>query len=90
MADIIHGVVNSIIDEDSFIISVTKADESNEYKYKKWECVKILNITGPSLKDEAASFAQHLLTDSLKGKNIRCSVHSKDDFGRIEASVEVI
>jgi hypothetical protein len=90
MPDIIYGLVNSVIDETSFIMTVTEGNNSNQYNYKNWECIKIANISSSAMEQHGSYLDKFRLTRTIKNKKVCCSVQSRDKFGRVVADVKVI
>jgi len=90
MQDIIYGLVCAVIDGDTFIIKVTEASESNKNKYGKWERIRIANIDLSELKTPGGYRDKVKLESTIQGKEVSCSVQSRDKSGRIVAEVKII
>ena len=89
MADIIEGPVIRVIDGDTFEMQVTR-EESNEYDYNQYERIRIADIDAPELGTRQGRIARDRLQNALQGKMVRCTVQTRDVYGRIVASVEVL
>jgi len=87
MQDIIYGLVCAVIDGDTFIIKVTEASESNN---NKWERIRIANIDLSELKTPGGYRDKVKLESTIQGKEVSCSVQSRDESGRVFAEVKVI
>ena len=90
MADIIEGPVIRVIDGDTFAVQVTRIGESNEYNYNQYEHIRIADIDAPELGTRQGNIAKIQLQNALQGKMVRCTVQTRDVYGRIVASVEVL
>ena len=90
MQDIIYGMVDSVIDGDTFIINVREAYKSNQHNYNRWERIRIANIDTEELDTLGGKRDKAKLESVLQGRVVRCSVNSKDTFGRIVADVSII
>ena len=90
MQDIIYGIVNSVIDGDTFIINVTKTNKTSQYNYNKWERIRIINLDASELGSLGGFRDKVNLERALQGKKVSCSVQTKDTYGRIVADVKII
>ena len=90
MADIIEGPVIRVIDGDTFEMQVTRIGESNEYDYNQCERIRIADIDAPELGTLQGRIARDRLQQALQGRMVRCTVQTRDVYGRIVASVEVL
>lgn len=90
MQDIIHGIVNSVIDGDTFIINVTETSKTSHHNYNKWERIRIINLDASELGSLGGFRDKVNLERAIKGKKVSCSVQTKDTFGRIVADVKII
>lgn len=90
MNDIIYGIVDSIIEADTFMISVTESGLTNKMKYYKWERIRIASIKAPELDMPGGIRDKAKLESAIQGRVVRCSVQSRDASGRVVADVEVI
>ena len=88
--DIIYGIVDSVFDEDTFIINVTETSKDNKYNYGKQELIRIVKID----VSESGSFGGHLdkakLESTIQGKKIKCLILERDTFGRVVADFSII
>jgi endonuclease YncB( thermonuclease family) len=90
MADTIKGPVTRVIDGDTFDMDVTHVGKNNKHKYKNSERIRIASIDAPELRSPGGRRSKDLLAKKLKGKKVRCSVQSRDTYGRIVADVHVL
>jgi len=90
MQDIIYGLVNSIIDGDTFVLKVTETDKINQHNYSKWERIRIINLDASELGSLGGFRDKDNLERALQGKKVSCSVQTKDTFGRVVADVRII
>jgi len=84
--DTIRGRVFSIIDGDTFDMRVTHVGKQNLYKYDDIERVRIAEIDEPELNTPAGPRSKQ----KLQGKEVRCYVQARDEYGRIVAKVQVL
>ena len=90
MADTIRGPVTNIVDGDTFDMKVTHVGKNNEHDYNDVERIRIADISAPELKQLGGEHSKDLLELKLKGKEVRCSVQTRDTYGRIVAYVTVL
>ncbi|OGU79279.1 MAG: hypothetical protein A2W11_14415 [Ignavibacteria bacterium RBG_16_35_7] len=90
MQDIIYGLVCAVIDGDTFIINVTEKSDTNQHNYNKWERIRIANIDPSELKTPGGYRDKVKLESTIQGKEVSCSVQSRDGFGRVVAEVELL
>ena len=90
MQDIIHGLVTSVIDGDTFIINVTETSNTSQYNYNTWERIRIINLDSSEFGSLGGFRDKVNLERALQGKKVSCSVQTKDTFGRIVADVKII
>lgn len=90
MQDIIYGLVDSVIDGDTFIINVTEASSANQFKYNRWERIRIAQIDAEELNTIAGERDKTKLEGVILGVTVRCSVYSRDTLGRVVAEVKVV
>jgi endonuclease YncB( thermonuclease family) len=90
MADTIRGPVIEIIDGDTFDMKVTHTGKDNKTSYKDQERIRIAAIDEPELRTPAGQRSKDKLEGKLKGKEVRCYVQARDDYGRLVAEVKVI
>ena len=90
MQDIIFGMVDSVIDGDTFIIKVKEANKSNQSNYNRWERIRIANIITEELDTLNGKRDKVKLESVVQGKVVSCSVQSRDTFGRVVADVKII
>ena len=87
MADIIEGPVTCVIDGDTFEMQVTHVG-NNEHGYYDSERIRIANINAPELGTMQGLIARNKLEKILLDRVVRCTVQTRDDYGRIVACVE--
>ena len=90
MQDIIFGMVDSVIDGDTFIIKVKEANKSNQCNYNRWERIRIANIVAEELDTSNDKRDKAKLESVVRGRVVSCSVKSRDTFGRVVADVKII
>lgn len=90
MQDLIYGIADSIIDGDTFILKVTETGESNQNNYSKWERVRIKSLDASELGALRGLRNKINLEKALQGKNVSCSVQTKDTNGRVVADVKIV
>jgi len=90
MQDIIYGTVDTLIDESTFIMNVNESYKSNKGKYNRWERIRIANIESEELDMLGVKLDKAKLESVIQGRVVRCSVQSRDTFGRVVADVKVI
>ncbi len=91
MADIIQGPVTHVIDGDTFDMQVTHTGKFNEYDdYNQYERIRIADIDAPELGTRQGRIARDRLQNARQGKMVRCTVQTRDVYGRIVASVKVL
>ena len=90
MADTIRGPVIKIIDGDTFDMKVTHVGKENKEEYNDNERIRIAGIDAPELPSEEGKKAKKALEKKLDGKEVRCKVQTRDDYGRIVADVEIL
>lgn len=90
MQDIIYGTVNTVIDDDTFIMNVTDTAKTNQYNYKRWEHIRILNLEDSKLEPTGDLEVKIKSGNAIQGKKVSCSVQTKDTYGRIVADVTIV
>lgn len=90
MADTIRGPVTSVVDGDTFDMSVQFYGNDNEYKYNLTERVRIADIDAPELNTLAGKRSKEHLTKALLGKQVRCYIQSRDVYQRVVAAVRLV
>lgn len=90
MKDTIKGQVTEIIDGDTFDMNVTQVGKNNKERYNAEERVRISGIDTLELPSESGRQAKDNLEKKIKGKAVRCNIETRDTYGRIVASIEVL
>ncbi|NWF90750.1 MAG: hypothetical protein HXY50_14985 [Ignavibacteriaceae bacterium] len=90
MNDIIFGIVESIIDSNSFLLHTTEVSLINTFKYNKWERIKVNSIQITSKNIMGNKLTRKFLEKEIHGKAVRCSIQLRENSGRIKADVVVI
>jgi len=90
MADTIRGPVTNVIDGDTFDMNVTHVGNNNRFKYNDNERIRIAGGNAPELNTPSGLQAKQTLNNRLIGKEVRCTVQSRDTYGRIVANVTVL
>jgi len=90
MRDIIRGPVTNVVDGDTFDISVTHVGTNNVHKYNDVERIRIVSIDAPELNKPGGKHSKNSLETLLLHREVRCSIHSRDSFGRIVADFSFV
>lgn len=80
MLDTAIGPITRVIDGNSFQMQVTHIGNHNKYPYSNYETVYIA-------KSETPKTNTTLLSSTLVGRRVRCSVRHRDNFNRLYADV---
>jgi endonuclease YncB( thermonuclease family) len=88
--DTIRGQVINIVDGDTFDMRATHVGKQNRYRYNDIERVRIAEIDEPELNTPTGRRSKHLLQQKLLGKEVRCYVQARDEYGRIVAKVSIL
>lgn len=89
MVDTIRGPVTEVIDGDTFDMEVTHVGKSNLKKYKDNEWIRIADIDAPELPSKSGQRAKNDLEKAIGGKQVRCSVQARDNYGRLVCGVSL-
>jgi endonuclease YncB( thermonuclease family) len=87
MLDIIVGPVINVIDADTFDMQVSQVGTHNKYGYNSIERVRLDGVDKPEINTLAGKLAAVSFQKKLSGKTVRCSVKSRDVYGRVVAIV---
>lgn len=90
MADTVRGKVTSVIDGDTFDMSVTHIGKSNKTDYNDNERIRIAGIDKPELNTQAGQKAKGTLTQKLLGKEVRVTIQARDTYMRLVGTVDVL
>lgn len=90
MLDQIRGKVSRIIDGDTFDINVSHFNTNNRYKYNSNERIRIAGFNSKELGSAGGLQDRRMLALKLHGKSVRCSIRSRDVFGRLVADVTIL
>lgn len=90
MLDTVRGPVIHIIDGDTFDITVTYTGKNNKYDYNDQERIRIANIDEPELNTPSGQRSKDELEQKLKGREVRCYIHSRDEYKRLVSDVKVL
>ena len=90
MEDIIIGKVSRIIDGRTFEMKLSRVSEKNKYQYSYLEIIRISGLDIPEKGTSEGRSATTILETKLRGKTVRCSVKSRDKYGRRVAEIEII
>lgn len=88
--DSIRGSVVDVIDGDTFDMRVTHFGKHNQYEYKNVERVRIAEIDAPELNTLRGLRSKNILQQKLQGKEVRCYVQVRDEYGRVVAKVQIL
>ena len=86
MTDTIVGIVDGILNRDTFDLNVKQYDPKNEIKYKSTERVRMFNLPEKIFKIPEEDAKQALKT-GLVGKEVVCEVQSKESDGTLVCEV---
>lgn len=90
MQDVISGIVDTIIDADTFILNVTGTRYGNQNKYVKWERIRIASFEADEADIVVGVRDKIKLERAILGKEVICTVQTRDTFGRIVADVRLV
>jgi len=90
MTDTIRGPVTNVIDGDTFEMNVTHIGNNNLFEYNDNEKIRIADDNAPELGNSGGLQAKQTLENRLTGKEVRCTVQSRDTYGRVVAKIVVI
>ncbi|MBC8346380.1 MAG: hypothetical protein ISR82_00135 [Candidatus Marinimicrobia bacterium] len=90
MADTISGPVTKVIDGDTFDIEVTHIGNNNVYEYNDNERIRIAGKNSSELDEPGGLEAKQALEKRLNGKEVRCTIKSRDVYQRIVATISVL
>lgn len=90
MKDTIRGMVTSVIDGDTFDMSVTHTGKNNSITYNNAERIRIAGIDKPEINTDAGKKAKTALENKLNGKEVRITIDARDDYRRIVGTVEIL
>ena len=88
--DTIRGKVTSIIDGDTFKMTVSHTGKNNKFKYKDNETIRIEGIDKPEIDTDAGKKAKINLSNRISGREVRVYIKSRDPFGRVLGKYEII
>jgi endonuclease YncB( thermonuclease family) len=83
MADTIIVTVTSVVDGDTFNADVDAQEAGNREKYRPVERIRIANIDAAELPSRQGRTDKEKLDQAIRGKRLRCSVQSRDAYGRL-------
>ena len=86
----IRGKVTSVIDGDTFKMTVSHTGKNNKFKYKDNETIRIEGIDKPEIDTDAGKKAKTILSNKISGKEVRVYMKSRDPFGRVLGKYEII
>jgi endonuclease YncB( thermonuclease family) len=86
----VKGEVLKIVDVNVFDMKVTHIGLASTSKFKEIERIYIAEIENPELENLVKARKINDIEKKLVGKKVRCSVISRDGFGRLTARVKVI
>lgn len=87
MTDTVRGPVTEVIDGDTFDMKVTHIGKNNLNKYKNNERIRIAEIDAPELPSKSGQRAKTELEKAIGGKQVRCHVQARDNYGRLVCDV---
>lgn len=90
MFDIVEGPVTSVLDGDTFDMSVSHIGTNNVYAYNSSERIRIAEIDAPELSTALGVRSALAMMLRLAGKRVRCYVRARDVFHRLVADVHLL
>ena len=90
MYDILIGSVTNVIDGDTFDMSVSRIGTHNKYNYNNLERIRINSVDAPELSEPGGQRSRINLERNLLNRNVRCSIKTRDTFGRLVADVALV
>lgn len=90
MSDRIEGPVFEVLDGNTFSIKVKAVYNPSGKEYNNSEIVQISGIVVPEVYTEESENAKKELADKLSGKRVVVNVESRDPYGRVVGTYEVI
>jgi endonuclease YncB( thermonuclease family) len=84
MSETISGTVQTVIDSNTIELKVMSRGKDNRKNFKDLEQIKISNINNISGLGSIKT-----LEDILPGMVVRCTVHSRDEKGRVVADIMI-
>ncbi len=88
LRDVIWGDVTNVMDGDTFNIHITHVGRLNRLTYNEYERIRIARLDAPELPSAYGFLAKRQLKHQLKGRHVKCVIHSRDRFGRLICTVE--
>lgn len=85
--DTIIVTVTAVIDGDTFDATVEAQESRNREKYKTSERIRIANIDAAELPSRQGRTDKEKLEQAIKGKRLRCTVQSRDVYGRLVCKI---
>lgn len=89
MTDTIWGTVTNVTDGDTFDIHVTHYNKNNQKTYNNDERIRITSIDTPELPSSAGYRAKQNLEHAIGGKNVKCIIQARDNYGRLVCDVSL-
>jgi endonuclease YncB( thermonuclease family) len=90
MSDYFSGRVSRVIDGDTFDMAVERVGTDNKYNYNSVERIRIAGYNSSELGTAAGNMAKQSLYLKIGGKRVGVTVDSRDVYGRIVGSIQVL
>ena len=90
MADTLRGFAEEIISENTFKMVAPLRGRENIFDYSYREKIKISEIELSTDNKVILLNSKEQLENTISGREIKCFVQSRDNFGRVVAKVKVL
>ena len=90
MTDVIYGIVQEIIDGDTFDLLVTHRRKENRYYYNRVERIRIAGIDAAEIDSPSGMSQKISLIQKLRGHRIACFVQGRDAYHRLVCKVRIL
>ncbi|MCD6068122.1 MAG: hypothetical protein K0S33_2948 [Bacteroidetes bacterium] len=84
--DIAIGPVISIYDQRTFKMKVNRIGTHNKFNYQDYEIIRIPNV---SIRKNGSPKTENTTVLNFEGKNVRCTIHFRNEYNVLIADVEV-
>jgi len=89
MSETISGTVQSVLDSNTIELKVMSRGKDNRNSYKDVEQIKISSIEAYNIENISELESIKTFEDILTGMAVRCTVHSRDEKGRLVADIMI-
>lgn len=87
LVDQAWGYAQDIIDGDTFVMRVISVRRGNAYPLSEVERVRLRDVYAPELHERGGRAARERLRRSIAGRRIQITVHARDVYGRVLATI---